>query len=568
MKATFLRYWPYIKEYKLHFLFVFIGIIFAVTATSATAYIMQPMMDKMFIERDESMLIYIPLGLITIYMVKSVGRYVQSVFTSYIGQSIVTTFRSELLQKILSLDMSYLYANRSGELISRITNDIGRIQYFVSLMLPEFIRESMTVLALIGYIIYLNAQLAFYALVLLPLVIVPLILIARRLKKLSRHSQEKNADIVTRLSEVFNNAEIIKLNATEKYEQGRFDKENQHYLRINMKAIYTGELASPLLEIIGATGLAAVIYMGGREVYDGHMTVGEFTAFLTAVGLVFQPARGLGIIYAKMQDALAASERVFHILDLDNSVKDGNVQLKSDITSITFHNFSLRYGEKQALQNINLDIRSKQTIAFVGDSGGGKSSMINAIVRFYDAEAGELLINEVPIKDYTKHSLRDHIAVVSQRVYIFQESLAANVAYGHEIDEERIIEALKMADALEFVQSLEDGIHTEMEEFGANLSGGQRQRIAIARAIYKRASVLILDEASSALDNQSEKRIQKMLEEYTKDKITIIVAHRLSTIEHADTILLFKEGEIIARGDHAQLLEQSSEYQRLYSLSQ
>ena len=563
MKEALKRYWPYLNVYRFQFFLVLIGIVLTVSATAATAYIMQPMMDKMFIDHDENMLIYIPLGLIVIYVFKSVGRYIQSVSTGYIGLSIVTTLRSEVLGKIISLDMNYLHANRSGELISRITNDINRIQYFVSLMLPEMLREVLTVIALIGYVIYLNGILAFYALIVLPVVIVPLIIIARRLKKLSLHSQEKNADIVNRLSEVFNNAEVIKLNATEKFEEKRFNDENRRFLHINMKAVYTSDIAGPFMEIVGAAGLAAVIYMGGHEVYADKMTVGEFTAFLTAVGLVFQPIRRISTIYAKMQDAIAASERMFEIMDLKNSVLDGSRELNEAVSSIKFKNVSLCYDEKTALKNINFDVNSNQTIALVGDSGGGKSSIINAIVRFYDISEGELLINGRSIKEYTKHSLRDSIAVVSQRVYIFQDTLAANVAYGHEMDEERIMEALKMADALEFSEQLSEGIYTQMEEFGSNLSGGQRQRIAIARAIYKKASVLILDEATSALDSKSEKRIQETLVGYTKDKITIIVAHRLSTIEHADMILVFKNGEIVDRGSHQELLENSSEYQRL-----
>ncbi len=563
MRATLRRYWPYLRNYKFYYFLVFVGIILTVSATAATAHIMQPLMDKMFIERDESMLLYIPLGLIGIYIVKSIGRYIQSVYMSYIGLHVISLLRERLLEKMLYLDMEFLYKNRSGDLISRITNDITRIQYFVSNMLPELFRESLTVIALVGYIIYLNPMLAFYSLIVMPLVIYPLITIAKRLKKLSHRSQEKNADVVTRLSEVFNNSEIIKANATEKYELQRFSDENWRFFNINMKSVYTAELVSPILEIIAAMGLAAVIYMGGKEVYEGTMSVGEFTAFLTAVGLVFQPIRRISSIYAKIQDAIAASERVFSILDTRNTITDGTVELRDDIHTIVFNDVSLHYEESVVLDHVNVTITEGRTIALVGDSGGGKSSLINLIVRFYDPESGQVTINGNDIKLYTQHSLREHIAMVSQRVYIFQDTLAANVAYGHEIDEKRVIEALEHADALSFVNELSEGIYTPMEEFGANLSGGQRQRIAIARAIYKNASVLILDEATSALDNESEKRIQKALHAYTKDKITIMIAHRLSTIEHADEILYFQRGKIIARGTHAQLLEHSTEYRRL-----
>ncbi len=563
MRATLRRYWPYLRNYKFYYFLVFIGIVLTVSATAATAHIMQPLMDKMFIERDKEMLLYIPLGLIGIYVVKSVGRYIQSVYMSYIGLHVISLLRERLLEKMLYLDMEFLYKNRSGDLISRITNDITRIQYFVSNMLPELFRETLTVIALVGYIIYLNPMLAFYSLIVLPLVIYPLITIAKRLKKLSHRSQETNADVVTRLSEVFNNSEIIKAHATEAFELKRFSHENWRFFNINMKSVYTAELVSPILEIIAATGLAAVIYMGGKEVYAGNMSVGEFTAFLTAVGLVFQPIRRISSIYAKIQDAIAASERVFSIIDLENHIVDGTQELLDDIHTITFHNVSLHYEGAVVLHDINVTITEGKTVALVGDSGGGKSSFINLIVRFYDPDSGSLTVNGHDIKSYTQHSLREHIAMVSQRVYIFQDTLAANVAYGHKVDEKRVMEALQHADALDFVSKLPKGINTPMEEFGTNLSGGQRQRIAIARAIYKNASVLILDEATSALDNESEKRIQQALQSYTKDKITIMIAHRLSTIEHADEILYFQRGEIIARGTHRELLERSQEYRRL-----
>jgi len=561
---SFKRFWPYMRGYKYQFILVLVGIIFAVGATSATAYIMQPMMDKMFIARDAKMLFIIPLALVLIYAVKGIGRYLQAVYTSYIGQHIITRIRYQLLEKVLFLDMRYIQSNRSGEMISRLTNDTNRVQYFVALLLPELIRESLTIVALIGYVFYLNAELAFYAVVLLPIAILPLFKIAKKLKKYSHRSQEKNADIVVRLTEVFNNAEIIKAHTTEEYELTRFQEDNWKFFKINMKTVFVGQLVSPILEIIAASGLAAVIYMGGHAVYDGKMTVGEFTAFLTAVGLVFQPARGLSIIYTKMQDAIAASERIFEVMELTNTIEDGPKELAEPVKTIEFRGVDLYYEEKQVLKAVSFSAMKNQTIALVGDSGGGKSSVINVLLRFYDYAAGEVLLNGENIRDFSFESLRRQIALVSQRVYIFQDTLSANVAYGEAVDKERVVQALKDADAWSFVEMLDEGIDTVMEEFGTNLSGGQRQRLAIARAIYKQASVLILDEATSALDNESEKRIQSALERYARGRITITIAHRLSTIEHADTILVFKEGEIAARGTHAVLLESSEEYRRLH----
>ncbi|WP_373000155.1 ABC transporter ATP-binding protein [Sulfurimonas sp.] len=563
LKKVLKRFFPYIKEYKFQYFLVLIGIILTVSATAATAHIMKPLMDDMFIARKEEMLLLIPIGLIGIYFLKAIGRYIQSVYMNYIGLHIVTRFRELLLEKMVSLDMGFLYMNRSGELISRVTNDINRIQYFVSNMLPELFRESLTVIALIIYIIYLNPMLALYSLVVVPLVIYPLILIAKKLKKYSHRSQAKNADVVTRLTEVFNNSEIIKANATEKFELERFSVQNWQFFKINMKSVYVGEIVSPMMEIIGAAGLAAVIFVGGREVYNENMTVGEFTAFLTAVGLVFQPIRRIGSIYSKIQDAIAASERVFEIMDTKSKIVDGQELLENDIKEIEFKNVFLKYEDAYALDDVSIKIKQGENIALVGDSGGGKSTFINMLLRFYDPNVGSIFVNNRDIKDYTQDSLKHHISLVTQRIYIFQDSLAANVAYGQEIDVKRVKEALRLADASLFVSSLENGIDTMMEEFGSNLSGGQRQRVAIARAIYKHSSLLLFDEATSALDNESEKRIQEALDEYTKDKITITIAHRLSTIEHADKILVMQKGKVVASGSHSELLEKSEVYQRL-----
>ncbi len=564
MKKIFKRYIPYIKEYKLQYLLVLIGIVLTVLATLATAEIMKYVMDDMLIEKKPEMLYLVPLSLVGIYIFKAVGRYLQSVYMSYIGQHIVTRFREILLDKIINLDMAFLYINRSGELISRVTNDINRIQYFVSNMLPELFRESLTVIGIVAYVIFLNPTLAFYSLVGIPAVIYPLILIAKKLKKYSRKSQEKNADVVTRLTEVFNNSEIIKANATEKYEIDRFSIQNWQFFRVNMKAVYVGEIVSPMMEIFGAAGLAAVIFVGGREVVVHQtMTPGEFISFLTAIGLIFQPIRRIGSIYAKIQDAVAASERVFEILDTKSKIIDGKIFLDEDIKAIEFDGITLKYEDSYALNDASVSIKQGENIALVGDSGGGKSTFINMLLRFYDPDSGEILVNGVNIKEYENNSLKHHISLVSQRIYIFQDTLAANVAYGQDIEEDKVYEALRLADASEFVSSLEEGIDTMMEEFGANLSGGQRQRVAIARAIYKHSSLLLFDEATSALDNESEKRIQTALDEYTKDKITITIAHRLSTIEHADKILVMQKGKIVASGTHVELLKISDVYQKL-----
>ena len=564
MKNILKRYLPYILEYKFQYFIVFVGVILTVISTAGSAYIMKPMMDEMFVAKNKSMMYIIPVSLVLIYIVKSIGRYIQSVYMAYIGNHIVSRFREMLLEKIISADMEFLYINRSGELISRITNDVTRVQYFVSNLFPELIRESLSVVALIGYVIYLNYELAFYSLIVVPVVVYPLFYVAKKLKKYSHRSQEKGADVVSRLSEIFNNVEIIKINSTEDLETQKFDEQNWKYFKINMKAVYVGEIVSPFLEISGAIGLALIIYIGGKEVYDSKMTIGEFMAFLTAVGLVFRPIKQLGQIYSKIQDALAASERIFYILDIKNKITEGTKELKEDIKSIQYKDVVLKYEDVNILDGINVSFKAGEQIALVGESGGGKSTFVQMLLRYFDTTSGEIFINRNNIKNYTLSSLKSHISFVTQRIYIFNDTVAANVAYGEEnIDEKRVIYALKKANAYDFVQELKDGIHTVLEEGGSNLSGGQRQRLSIARAIYKQASLFIFDEATSALDNESETKIQEALKEITKGKITITIAHRLSTIEHVDRILFLKKGKIIADGNYEELLKTSKEFQKL-----
>ncbi len=563
MKRILKRFLPYIVEYKLYYLLVLVGVLLNVASTAGTAYIMKPMMDDMFIAREAKMMYIIPLSLIGIYALKSLGRYMQSVSMAYIGTHIVTRFREMLLEKIVLLDMAFLYLNRSGELMSRITNDVGRLQYFVANLLPELARESLSVAALIGYVIYLDYKLAFYALVVVPAVVYPLMFVAKKLKKYSHRSQEKNADLLSRLNEVFNNIEIIKINATENLELERFDEQNWQFFRINMKSVYVGELVSPFLEISGALGIAIIIYIGGSQVYAGEMTTGEFMAFLTAVGLVFKPLKNLGQIYSKIQDALAASERVFAILDIKNKIEDGSQELKEDIRRIEYKDVVLEYEGKNLLDGISLSIKKGEHIAVVGDSGGGKSTLVQLLLRYYDPKSGCICINDEDIRNFKLASLKSHISFVTQRIYIMHDTVAANVAYGYEKrDEKRVVQALKDASAWDFVEKM-GGIDAMLEEGGVNLSGGQRQRIAIARAIYKHASLLLFDEATAALDNESEAKIQTALKKYTKDKISITIAHRLSTIKDADRILFLRNGKIIANGSFDELLQNSDAFKKL-----
>ncbi len=560
------RFTPYYKDYITYFIFAVIGMILASGGTAASAYLVKPLLDKIFIAKDENMLYLLPYAIIAIYAAKGAGRYIQAYFTEYIGQDIIRRFRNKLLDNILSLDIEFFHRYRGGELISRNTNDVERIRLVVSNIIPEFFREIFTIIGLVAVVIYQSGELAFYSLIILPMAVYPLGILAKKMKKLSRMSQEKISDLTARLSEIFNNIEIVKANNAQEFEHNLFEEDNKKYFNLNMKSVKVTQLVSPLMETLGSIGVAVVIIVGGKEVIEGSMSVGSFFSFLTALFMLYTPIKKISGLYNRMQDAVAASERIFYLLDLKPKIKSGKKKVPQNIKSISYENVELKYKDKTALKDISFKAEKGKFVAFVGDSGGGKTSLINLLVRFFDPTNGVIKINGIDIKTLDIKELRDTIAVVTQRVYILNDSIAANVAYGQKIDESRVVEALKKANAYDFMESLQDGIYSKLDEFGTNLSGGQRQRIAIARAIYKDPKILIFDEATSALDSKSEQKISKAIENLIKDKITLVIAHRLSTVQKADKIIVLKHGKIEAVGSDMELENNSDEYRKLKGL--
>ena len=563
MKKFFKYYAKYYKDYKKQFFFAFIGMVLVAGASSATAYLIKPVLDKIFIAHDEKMLYILPIFIIIAYLSKGIGSFLESYFIGYIGLDIIRRIRDDLLNHILKLDLNFFHKIHSGELMSRLINDIDRIKQAVSNQFATLIKETLTALGLLGVVIYQSPKLAFFALVILPLIIYPVTILSKKMKKISKKSQEKNSDINSHLSEIFTNIEGIKSYNAINYELDRFKKFNLEFFKINLKAIKNNNMLVPIMETFSASAAAIVIFVGGKEVIAGDMSVGSFFSFLTALFMLTDPIRRISLIINKFQDAIAAHERLVELKNTLPSIEYGKETLKS-INSIEFKNVSLKYEDKIALNNISFNAKKGEIIGLVGDSGGGKSSVINLILRFYHPNEGKILFNNTDIEKISLLSIRDNIAVVTQRVYIFNDSIAANIAYGKEINEEKIKEALQKANLLEFVENLDDGIWTILNENGTNLSGGQRQRIAIARALYLNPSVLILDEATSALDNKSEAKIMETIHHLSKDLIIFIIAHRLNTIKNSNKILLFKEGQILCEGSQEELINNCNEFNKLY----
>ncbi|WP_053878402.1 ABC transporter ATP-binding protein [Campylobacter coli] len=562
LKDVLIRFKPFYKKYKKEFAIAVFGMILTSIGTAGSFASLKPILDYIFVEKNEALLYTLPFLLVIIYILKNLGFYLQTYYLSFIGMDTLRILRFKVLKNLLKLDMDFFKRNRSGELVSRCTNDINALQSIVSNIIPDFFRELLTIVGLLIVVFYQSPILAFFALVVLPCAILPLVHFARKLKKYARGIQETNSDLLSRLSEIFSNIELIKASNTQNKESEKFAKQNNELCRLNLKSTRIDALTSPLMEIIGSLGVAAVIIIGGREVIHGTMSVGSFFAFITALFAIYTPLKRLSSLYGRLQGAIAASERTFYLLDLEPQILNGSKNLES-IARIEFKQVDFAYENpyKSVLKDINFEFNKGEILALVGTSGGGKSSIINLLMRFYDKQKGEILLNDLDISEFSIESLHDRIGLVTQNIYLFNDSFAENVAYSEEPNKEKIIKALKLANAYEFVQEM-GGIYAEIKEHGKNLSGGQKQRIAIARALYKNPDLLIFDEATSALDNESEKAIIETIENLKKDRLVLMIAHRLSTIENADKIAVIDQGQMIAIGSNEELLQSCELYQK------
>lgn len=562
LKDVLIRFKPFYKKYKKEFAIAIFGMILTSIGTAGSFASLKPILDYIFVEKNEALLYTLPFLLVIIYILKNLGFYLQTYYLSFIGMDTLRILRFKVLKNLLKLDMDFFKRNRSGELVSRCTNDINALQSIVSNIIPDFFRELLTIVGLLIVVFYQSPILAFFALVVLPCAILPLVHFARKLKKYARSIQETNSDLLSRLSEIFSNIELIKASNTQNKESEKFAKQNNELCRLNLKSTRIDALTSPLMEIIGSLGVAAVIIIGGREVIHGTMSVGSFFAFITALFAIYTPLKRLSSLYGRLQGAIAASERTFYLLDLEPQILNGSKNLES-IARIEFKQVDFAYENpyKSVLKDINFEFNKGEILALVGTSGGGKSSIINLLMRFYDKQKGEILLNDLDISEFSIESLHDRIGLVTQNIYLFNDSFAENVAYSEEPNKEKIIKALKLANAYEFVQEM-GGIYAEIKEHGKNLSGGQKQRIAIARALYKNPDLLIFDEATSALDNESEKAIIETIENLKKDRLVLMIAHRLSTIENADKIAVIVQGQMIAIGSNEELLQSCELYQK------
>ncbi len=569
-QGTISRLLQYVKPYKSWLVISMVCMVIVASMAGAQAYLVKPLLDEIFFNKDDTMLKLVPLVIMGVFLVKGLFSYSYNYLLQKVGQSIIRDLRNLLYSHIQSLPLSFFQKKPTGELISRILSDVNLIQGAVSNVLVGILKDTCQVIFLIGVIFYQDWRMASIAMISLPLVIYPIVNFGRRHRRLSRGSQQTTAQVSNILYETITGNRIVKAFSMEKYEVGRFAKTLDELFAIVMRNTRIGAISSPLMEVLGGVGISLVVWYGGSQVLADKSTPGTFFSFLTALIMIYQPIKGVSAINNSLQQGIAAAERVFDVLDIQSDVaeKKDAIELPLIKDAIEFTNARFQYDkDTEVLKGINLKVKAGEVLAVVGTSGGGKSTLVNLIPRFYDVSSGSLTIDGTDIRDVTFKSLRDQVGVVTQQTILFNDTVRNNIAYGSlDASEEQIKDAARAAHALGFIQNMPKGFDTVIGESGARLSGGERQRISIARAILKNAPILILDEATSSLDTESEHEVQQAIENLVQSRTTIVIAHRLSTIRNADRIVVIQAGEIVEEGTHDTLLPLGGVYKMLHDM--
>jgi len=539
-------------------------------STAALAYLMEPVMDDVFDKQDREMLIAVPITIFIVTLIKGAATYGQAVLLAYVGQRIIADIQKLLFRHVIHFDLAFFHDTASGKLVSRMTNDINLMRNAVANAITGVVKDSLTLLFLVGVMFEKDWKLALIAFVVFPLAFYPIVRIGRRMRKVSTSALGELGSFTVRLNEAFQGARHVKAYNMEDFESERTERRIEAVFRLIFKALRIRAAASPIMETLGGVFIALIILYGGWQVIDGTLTKGEFMAFVTAMLLAYQPLKALANLNTNLQEGLAATDRVFKILDTKPAINmppDAPTLMVSG-GEIVFENVRFTYGTgTEALREISLHVPAGKTVALVGPSGAGKSTILNLIPRFYDADSGRVAIDNTDVTAVDFASLRNAIGLVSQETVLFDDSIRANIAYGRmDASEEEIVESAKKAGAHGFITGLPKGYDTMIGEQGAKLSGGQRQRLSIARAMLKDAPILLLDEATSALDPETERLIQQSLSRLMQGRTTLVIAHRLTTVQEADIIHYIEEGRVVESGPHRSLLAKNGAYARLYSL--
>ncbi|MBK9563074.1 MAG: ABC transporter ATP-binding protein [Micavibrio sp.] len=559
----------YMSPYAGSWAFGMVFMLIEALMTAALAQLMQPLMDRVLGGKETNLIVPFGFTILAVFTIRGLSSYMHSIIMNKVGQRIVGDIQKDLFSHFMSLDLAFFHANPSGQLISRVVNDVSIMRMAVSETTAAFGKSLLTLFFLIIVMIVQDWKLAICALVIFPFATLFVANIGRKIRKVSKSIQGETAILSDRLSQIFQGIRQVKAYGAELYEGAKAGGAIDKVRNLMVKSIRIGNLATPVNEILIGSVICSLVIYGGYRIADGTMSLGQLVAFLTAFTLAYEPMKKLARLNNSIQMGIGAADRVFEMMDMKPTIleKSGAPDLDAANAEIKFDNVSFLYDQKEqrALDGISFTARPGKVTALVGPSGGGKSTIINLIPRFYDPQSGSISVNGSDLKNITIKSLRRHIALVSQDITIFDDTVEANIAYGApDASEDDIHRAAKAAAADAFINELENGYKTRLGEDGVKLSGGQRQRIAIARAILRNAPILLLDEATSALDNESEKAVQAALQELEKGRTTIVIAHRLSTVQTADQIIVLDKGQIVEQGRHEELLKNNGLYARMY----
>ena len=557
---------PYLKWIG----FALVAMVFVAGATAASAWLMKPVINDVFVAKNKEFLLPISIAVLVTFAIKGFANYAQSVIMHYVGQRIITDTQHRLYGHLTRMDLGFFHQTPTGSLISRFTVDINMMRAAVSNALTGIGKDFLTLIFLVGVMFIQDRYLAVIAFVVFPVAILPIVKLGQRIRKVTVSTQEEIGQFTTLLEQTIQGARVVKAYRMEEYEKGRFRKIAERVFQLVFKSARIRSMASPIMETLGGVAVALVIFYGGFRVIEESMNPGAFFSFITALLLAYEPMKRLANLNASLQEGLASAQRLFGLLDTKPNIidKPDAATLKIKGGNIVLNQVNFSYIPKHPVINgVSLSVPAGKLVALVGPSGAGKSTILNLIPRFYEVDSGIIKIDGIDVRDATLDSLRRNIALVSQEIILFDDTVRANIAYGRpDASEKEITQAAKNAAAHDFIEAMSNGYDTYVGERGTKVSGGQRQRLAIARAMLKNAPILLLDEATSSLDAESEREVQAALMELMKGRTTLVIAHRLSTVIEADLIHVIDNGKLVESGNHPELLSKNGTYARLYAL--
>lgn len=568
--GTYRRLLSYLRPYRSQFILGILGgILFSLTMASFSLYAKE-LGDGTFTKRDPRTIVWVPLALVGLFILRGIGDFIQTYCMGAVGRRMVNQLRADAFHRLLTLPIGYFDRNASGTLLSRLTYNAEQIGSATTDSIVVTIRSALTIIGSVIVLFWLNTRLALVALIMGPLVGWLVSSINRRFRRYSRRIQDSMGDVTRVAKESLESPRLIKVYNAQQHIGKQFDAVNTHNLRSNMKLILTRSLSNPIVQLVTASGMALVLRTAIADAVHGQMSMGDLLGFVTALVSIAQPLRELVGVAGPLQQGIAAGASLFEILDEPTEPQGGSYITKRVRGEVVFDNVSFTYerGKAAALEEISLQVAAGQSVAIVGRSGSGKSTLVNLLPRFYDVEpgSGSVRIDGRDVREYDLRSLREQISVVSQDVVLFNDTIRNNIAFGREVSDEALTRAAEAAHALEFIAAQPDGFNTMVGDRGVLLSGGQRQRISIARALLKDAPILILDEATSALDSEAERHIQAALAQLVRNRTTFVIAHRLSTVEQADRIIVLDAGVMVESGTHDELLSQNGIYSQLHRM--